>query len=168
MIKLLKKIFITKYILLTCIVASVAYPTETKKEILNQQINYYKVFNVTQELLAFAIRDMGIKHPEMVFRQAMLESGWLKSRLARTQNNLFGMKMPKRRETFATKKGRNNYAFYETWVHSVADYKLYQDGRNIKDFDSFLKKSKYSQTDNYRERLMAIKIPERIKEILNS
>jgi uncharacterized FlgJ-related protein len=151
-----------------CFVASVAYPIETKKIILMKQIEVYEIYPPSQEMLAFAIRDMGIKFPEMVFKQAMLESGWLKSRLAKKQNNLFGMKMPRKRETFATKKGKNNYAYYESWAHSVADYKLYQDNRNITDINSFLSNSKYSQTHNYKERLMAIKIPDKIKQILNS
>lgn len=66
-----------------------------------------------------------IKHPDIVFAQAMLESGNFNSYIFRTNNNLFGMKYPERRET--TAKGVNKgYAEYEKWEDSIKDYSLYQ------------------------------------------
>lgn len=168
MINNIKKFVLTKYVLLSCIFATALYTTPISNQSLDSKIEYYKQYMLSQEMLAFAIKDMEIQYPEWVYRQAMLESGGFKSRLAKTQNNLFGMKMPKRRQTYAEGSGRNNYAKYESWVHSVADYKLYQGSKIIKDYKRFLSSRKYSETSNYIKRLETIKIPSRILEILNS
>lgn len=159
---------LAKYMLLACIFAASAYTTPMEREKIEKQIEYYTQFGLSHEMLAYAIRDMKIQHPEWVYRQAMLESAGLCSKLARTQNNLFGMKMPRRRDTFAKEAGRKNYAIYETWVHSVADYKLYQGDKEIKDYKSFLKSRKYSETGNYIDRLKSVKVSERILKILNA
>lgn len=166
--KKLAKIFLTKYMMFVCIFVASAYTIPTSKEHLQKQINYYSQFSLTDKMLAFAIRDMEIQYPELVYRQVILESGNLKSKLAERQNNLFGMKMPRKRFTFACDKGKHNYAKYESWAHSVADYKIYQGDRIIKNYESFLTRRKYSETKDYIKRLSKIKISNDILEILKS
>lgn len=168
MMKNLRKFMLTKYVLLACIFAGSAYTTPMNREKIEKQIKNYEQYALSHEMLAYAIRDMEIQHPEWVYRQAILESGGLCSKLARNQNNLFGMKMPRRRDTFAAGAGRNRYAKYESWAHSVADYKLYQGDKEIKDYKSFLKSRKYSETNNYIDRLKSIKVSDRILKILHS
>lgn len=168
MMKNLRKFMLTKYILLACIFAASAYTTPMNREKIEKQIKNYEQYALSHETLALAIRDMDIQHPEWVYRQAILESGGLSSRLVRTQNNLFGMKMPRKRDTFASGPGSNRYAKYNSWAHSVADYKLYQGEKEIKDYKTFLKSRKYSETGNYIERLKSIKVSERILKILHS
>jgi uncharacterized FlgJ-related protein len=168
MMKNLRKFMLTKYILLACIFAGSAYTTPMNREKIEKQIKNYEKYALSHEMLAYAIRDMEIQHPEWAYRQAMLESGSLSSRLTRRQNNLFGMKMPRKRDTFASAPGSNRYAKYDTWAHSVADYKLYQGEKEIKDYKKFLKSRKYSETNNYVDRLNAIKIPDNILKILHS
>ena len=98
---------------------------KTEAQVLNlgkdpdKTISYVNVYN--------AIVEMGIKFPDIVFAQAILESGNFKSRLTKLNNNLFGMKLAKVRETTAIGKGKGGYAKYETWVHSVEDYSNWQD-----------------------------------------
>lgn len=65
-----------------------------------------------------------INYPEIVYAQAMLESN-LTSRLAKEQNNLFGMKFPRQRPTTAIKSERG-FAKYLTWEDAVLDYRIYQ------------------------------------------
>lgn len=166
--KRLAKIFLTKYILCICIFVASAYTIPSSKEVLQKQIDYYSKFLLTDKMLAFAIRDMEIQYPELVYRQVILESGNLKSKLTTRQNNLFGMKMPRKRFTFASDKGKYNYAKYESWAHSVADYKIYQGDNIIKNYESFLTKRKYSETKDYIKRLHRIKISNDILEILQS
>ena len=81
---------------------------------------------ITYEKLYEQILDSGIKFPEVVFAQAILETGHFKSELFKNANNLFGMKVPKKRETLAIGKKKGNYAVFESWVSSVNDYRLWQ------------------------------------------
>jgi uncharacterized FlgJ-related protein len=68
---------------------------------------------------------MGIQHIDVVLAQAILESGTFTSRIFKTKNNMFGMKVPGKRQTTAINK--KGYASYVSWVDCVKDYKLYQD-----------------------------------------
>ena len=77
--------------------------------------------SVYQEIL-----NLDIKFPDIVLAQAVLESGNFVSKIAKQNNNLFGMRMPKVRETTAVGQ-RNGYARYYNWKDSVKDYKLWQD-----------------------------------------
>lgn len=81
---------------------------------------------LTHELLYEQIIEKNIKHPEVVFAQAVLESGHFKAPLFINKNNLFGMKVPKKRETTAINKGKKGYAKYHSWDSSVDDYLLWQ------------------------------------------
>jgi len=80
---------------------------------------------LTKQTLVQVLRDSGIQHIDIVLAQAILESGTFTSNIFKTKNNLFGMKVPGRRETTAINK--KGYASYSTWLDSVRDYKLYQD-----------------------------------------
>lgn len=80
---------------------------------------------LTKEVLWKEIKSLNIEHAEIVFAQAILESGHFRSKLFKTNNNLFGMRLPKKRETTAV--GKNlGYARYKSWNESVKDYALYQ------------------------------------------
>ncbi len=89
---------------------------------------------LTYQSLYDEIVKQGIEYPDIVFAQAILESGHFKSKVYKQNNNLFGMKLPKKRSTVAS-KSRNGYAVYGSWKESVEDYKLYQEyyfkGRQI-------------------------------------
>ncbi len=65
-----------------------------------------------------------IKYPDIVFAQAVLESGNFTSKLFKTQNNLFGMKVPHKRQTTAINK--RGYAKYNSIDDSIIDYSFYQ------------------------------------------
>lgn len=66
----------------------------------------------------------GIKHPDIAYRQALMESGF-SSNLLKKANNLFGMRVAHSRPT--TAKGEyNGFAKYDSWMESVQDYALYQ------------------------------------------
>jgi uncharacterized FlgJ-related protein len=82
--------------------------------------------SLTHELLYEQINQKNIKFPDIVFAQAVLESGHFKAPLFISQNNLFGMKVPKKRETTAINKGNKGYAKYLDWDSSIDDYLLWQ------------------------------------------
>lgn len=115
----------------------------------------------TKEQVWNKINELGIKHPKVVFAQAVHESGTFKSPLARKCNNLFGMRVPNKRPTLA-QKGCNYkkfFAKYISWEQSIEDYKLYQDYMlrkkgNMSDNAYLLYISKrYAADPNYVERI---------------
>lgn len=111
----------------------------------------------TKEQVWNKIKETGMKHPKVVFAQAVLESGTFKSPLARKCNNLFGMHIARKRPTLGKKgcKFKTVFSTYNSWEQSVEDYKLYQDYmlRN-KDFDTddaylrYISRS-YAQSSGY-------------------
>jgi len=106
------------------------------------------------------IKTSGIKYADIVYAQAILESGNLKSNLVKRNNNVFGMRKPLYRETTAYAKVRG-YAAYSHWTHSILDYKLYQDyifkNRVLtrSQYISMLKRT-YSTTPDYITRINKI------------
>ena len=68
----------------------------------------------------------GIEFPDVAFAQAVLESGYFKSKISLHNSNLFGMRLPKSRPTTA-KGEKRGYSVYDSWHGSVDDYKLYQE-----------------------------------------
>lgn len=109
--------------------------------------------NEKKKMIYETILKFEIEHPEIVFAQAVLESGNFNSPLFKSNNNLFGMKYPERRETTAKGK-RNGYALYNDWEQSVLDYSLYQKsilkGKTISD-DAYLNflKRRYAEHPEY-------------------
>lgn len=81
---------------------------------------------INYENLYHEIIKQGIEYPDIVFAQAILESGHFRSKVYKSNNNPFGMRMPRVRETVAL-KSLNGYAVYSDWQGSVEDYKLYQE-----------------------------------------
>lgn len=78
-----------------------------------------------------------IKHPEIVIKQVIVETGWLKSKHLMPKNNLFGFKHKK-------------YLTFKTWKESVAYYKKWQDKRYTdpnEDYYKFLVRIKYAVSD---------------------
>ena len=71
------------------------------------------------------IEHLNIKHPDIVFQQALLETGNFTSDIFKENKNLFGMREVKSRPTTQTGVNRN-YGVYESWQMSVIDYALLQ------------------------------------------
>ena len=77
--------------------------------------------NLGQEL-----KKQGVMYPDVAMAQCMLETGYFKSDIFLDNNNLFGMKHPRQRQTLS--KGPNRgHASFENWQDSVKDYKMWQD-----------------------------------------
>lgn len=79
----------------------------------------------SKELFINYLNQTNIKYPEIVYAQAILETGNFSSKLFRNNNNLFGMKKIGNRPT-ASKGSKDGYAYFETWKKSVLDYAIYQ------------------------------------------
>lgn len=118
---------------------------------------------LTKQNLVKVMKDVGVQHVDVVLAQAILESGEFKSYVFVTKNNMFGMKVPRKRETTAINKikGYKGYAEYSSWIDCVKDYKLYQDyvtkNKLISksDYLSILSRS-YAETPEYVSKLKKI------------
>ena len=81
--------------------------------------------SVTLHNIQMDVWALPFKHKEVVVAQAILESGWFKSKNFKVNNNLFGMKYPHTRVT-CSDSSNNGYAHYPNWHMSIVDYYLLQ------------------------------------------
>lgn len=70
------------------------------------------------------LKDMNVKHYRVAYAQAVVETGNFTSRMFRSNNNLFGMKVSRQRANTCS-GSRHGHAYYSTWERSVVDYALY-------------------------------------------
>lgn len=122
---------------------------ETKAIIINQSIKENE-FNPNR--LKEYITELNIKFPHIVYAQARLESGNFKSQIFKTNNNLFGMKVARKRPT--TNKGEENgHAYYDNWKESVQDYAFFQAAylNDIKTENQYMQylQTNYAGSPNY-------------------
>lgn len=108
------------------------------------------------ENLKSEIVKQGIKYPNIVLAQAVLESGHFDSDIFKENNNLFGMKKPSVRKTLATGENRG-HATFKNWVDSVRDYKMFQDqnGYSNLSVNDYMKKlgTDYCPGCNYEKKI---------------
>lgn len=88
-----------------------------------KKIDYGEINKTT---LYLKILHSGIKFPDVVFAQALIESAHFSSEVFKCENNLFGMKQPNVRTTTSLSKGKTGYASYYDWTFSVEDYGFWQ------------------------------------------
>ncbi len=107
-----------------------------------------------QELKKY-IKRLNIQHPDIVYAQAVLESGNFKSFLVKQNNNLFGMRMIGNRPT-SSNGSKDGYAYFDTWQESVLDYCIYQclylSNNTQEEYLSYLERT-YAEDPNYRNKI---------------
>jgi flagellum-specific peptidoglycan hydrolase FlgJ len=111
---------------------------------------YHIIFS-EQKMISYAKR-IGIKYIDVMVAQSRLETGNYTSKVFREGRNLFGMKLPERRETTAVGEHRN-HAKYTSWVSSVDDYKIWQSNvlakvRSKKQYLAYIGKN-YAENPKY-------------------
>jgi uncharacterized FlgJ-related protein len=127
--------------------------TNQTYEIITQVISFSEL-NVYKQLVK-----VGIAYPDVVLAQAKIETGNFTSKIFRENNNMFGMKLPERRQTTAVGKSRN-HAKYIDWIQSVRDYKLWQDqmihrAPTKRAYLAYLKRN-YAEDKNYIKKIKQI------------
>lgn len=120
-----------------------------------------------QDSVAHYIYKLDFDHPHIILAQAKLESGNFRSYVFRKNNNMFGMRFPRKRETVAI-KDLGGYSYYETWMHSIIDIRLYYselnlDGRTEEEVYAFLGR-RYAESPNYVTALKEIVKRENLKQ----
>ena len=107
------------------------------------------------EALDKYIGELNLRHADIVFAQAKLESGNFSSKIFRENNNLFGMKLARQRATTATGENRG-HATYSSWRQSVDDYAMYYNKYlsrlSRSEYIEYLGKN-YAQDANYTRKL---------------
>jgi hypothetical protein len=99
--------------------------------------------NVFKELVAH-----GVKEPEIVVKQSILETGWYKCKYCSlSKKNIFGFRKNKK------------YLEFDNWVESVAYYKYWQDKNyNGGNYYTFLKNIGYATSQEYVSKLKTVKL----------
>ena len=112
----------------------------------------------TKDTVQAALKSLDVKYADVVYAQIMLESGDLKSKLVLMNNNLLGMRHPKKRQTTST-KSTHGYATYTDWYACLEDYVLYQQNvlksKNLskKQYIAYLART-YAKDPQYKVKLI--------------
>lgn len=102
------------------------------------RIAQFKESEFTAENLREYLEFRKVRNKEIVYAQAVLETGGFISIIFQENNNLFGMKYPLIRPTTAQYVNRG-HAAYDHWTDSVDDYILwYQFMTRNKQYDNYL------------------------------
>ena len=112
--------------------------SETVPPIYNKEL--------TVEKLYAALHRYGIKYPKIVLAQAILETGYFRSRVCREQNNLFGL------------RHAGGYYTFSHWEESVIAYrdKIQYRHRDGEEYYAFLKRIGYSTSKQYVSKVRQI------------
>jgi flagellum-specific peptidoglycan hydrolase FlgJ len=102
------------------------------------------------------ILECNIAHPDVVLRQAKLESANFNSNLFKDTNNMFGMRRSYSRPNVAVGYNKDQYAIYDSWQESIIDYALYQVwvGKKLskQDYINLISKI-YAEDPNYKQKI---------------
>lgn len=115
-------------------------------------------FEVSDSLALSLMKDLSMQHPHIVLAQMKLESGHYQSKLAKENNNYFGMRHPAQRLTVSV-KSKNGYAHYRNWCYSVLDYALWQRryAYNLSEDDYLTKLSNvYAEDKEYTSKIKSL------------
>lgn len=137
------KLAVVSFSIIFLILSSYNLGIEIEKEIIIKESSMKKIPNViTKEEIIKSIsfedsvynyiKSLNIKHPDVVFKQARIESGNFTSDIFKENNNMFGMKIPYKRANTIIGENRG-YAVYNNWKECILDYALYQtySGKNM-------------------------------------
>lgn len=112
----------------------------------------------TEEKLKLKIQELNLKYPDIVYAQALLESGNFQSGIFINNHNLFGMKVASTRPTTALRT-ELSHAFYSNWESSVLDYALWQTtfarGLSKEQYLNLLNDI-YAEDNSYKEKLIKL------------
>lgn len=130
---------------------------------------FYSSYNIeedtilTDDVLYRYLLDIRVPHAKIILCQAKIESANYKSPLFKSNNNLFGMKIPTQRANVGS-PGRAGYQSYVRWEDSATDMLIFilshgLDKLSDKEYLKYLQKF-YAEDPNYVN-----KISKKLKEI---
>jgi len=86
---------------------------------------HIKVNAPLQKRVLSFIKEVGIKYPDVVYAQALIESAHFKSKHFTKKNNIFGMRKAMQRSTLGDGEV-GEFVSFKSIEESIIDYKLYQ------------------------------------------
>lgn len=127
--------------------------------IMEKKTVFATLVNIFHHWLEFA----SLEVIQFIVAQVCLETGYLESSICRVNNNMFGMKVPKKRVSLALGE-QNGHAFYDTMKDSFSDYLLWLqfngfDQSDLKDFNKFVAKFRntgFNPSENYADTVIKI------------
>lgn len=126
-----------------------------KFKVIDTQIKIQELENskFSKKNLIKYLELLEIDNKDIVLKQAILETGWFNSSLFKEGNNLFGMKVPKIRESVAN-GSYLSHAKYSHWTDSVKDYILWLEhwkskGKDTTNYYVFLDSIGYAIDSKY-------------------
>lgn len=129
-------------------------------DMVQKRINYIKTQDFNYNLFIEYMKLKSIRNKNIVVSQAILESDWFRSDIFFENNNLFGMKQPRVRNTTAIGINRG-HASYNHWTCSVDDYKLWYQyvtkDRTYDNYFQFLVAMGYAEDGYYIRKIKSIK-----------
>jgi uncharacterized FlgJ-related protein len=136
-------------------------PTEIIKDniiIIDKTKKKDSIPKLNKENVLIELKKNNVYFPEIVLKQALLETGGFKSNICIENNNLFGIRhYPANDTTYAICKNRGFLAFKD-WRDSVKEYKRLQKRMfTDKYYYEFLNKANYAEKDLYIQRLKELK-----------
>ncbi len=151
-----RSIFSSSMLLITFLSLSSFGALETKYSSLEGPVlNLTVIPELNAENVYIELVKAGIEHPEIVVKQAILETGWFKcEHCSLRKNNIFGFYYKKK------------YVEFDNWVESVQYYKRWQAKRyTLEDGDyfSFLVNVGYATDPSYVKLLKSIRLKFEIK-----
>lgn len=155
------------FILFFMLFLKISFSQKNQDEVLAK----YKDQPISDSAFVEASKMIGLQNIDLLLKQAKLESNNFKSKLFKNGNNMFGMRKPAQRETFAKKEKLMGYATFDSWIHSLLDYKLWYDinpKRNSETYFEFLKRRNFAQDLNYIKKIKNVKINSDIFDYIES
>lgn len=120
----------------------------------SQKENWSKT-DLTLENVYDALLALDIEHPDVVMRQVIVETMWLKcENCSKQTNNLFGFYL------------NGKYMEFDSWFESVMYYKVWQETYykdKSKDYYLFLGSSGYATSQKYVYTLKGVILPDFIR-----
>ncbi len=111
---------------------------------------YMQIFALTENEVYCYMESIGIKHADIVLKQAIYETGHFKSHIFKTKNNIFGFRRTK------------SYMKFKTWQSCLDFYKKWQDKyyNDEENYYQFLQKKNFAGNKkfNYAKQLKSVKI----------
>jgi uncharacterized FlgJ-related protein len=160
-------VFISIIFVVTIFFTGVYYSHLFKKEPdINYGVIYEKKNFSVDEFISLLIK-MKVKYPHIVMSQSIVETGFFKSDIFISNNNLFGMRDSSKRLT-TSDSTQYGYAYYDRWEDSVYDYALFQSTylRKIKseeEYFNYLRRN-YAEDTKYVNLLKQVINREKLRE----
>lgn len=134
--------------LLICLFLMLPFENKQVEKDVIIEIRKPILFPTAQEVADYILFKR-ILYPEIVLKQAILETGWFKSNIYLKSKNMFGFRYKKK------------YMAFKSWQHCIDYYKKWQERKYLnihEDYYNFLIRIKYASSDQYIKRLKGVDI----------